>query len=234
MLLYIIRHGDPIYTPDSLTHKGRLQAEAVARRLALHGLDRIYVSPKGRARMTAEPTCRLLGITPGIEDFMNESTAMERFHVPLPGGGRTWIMGARRTEMFLPENDLPRECWYEAPVFADRPQVRAGYEAHMAESDDFMRRLGFSREGGLYRRIGPDPGRVACFCHAGFGCTWLSHLLWQPPQLFWRAFDLNHSSLSILSFEGEELCAPLCLSLSDNSHLYAERLPMEHNNRIPL
>ena len=27
MILFIIRHGDPVYTPDSLTQKGRLQAE---------------------------------------------------------------------------------------------------------------------------------------------------------------------------------------------------------------
>ena len=60
MILFIIRHGDPVYTPDSLTQKGRLQAEAVAKRLAVHGLDRIFVSPKGRARMTAQPTCELV------------------------------------------------------------------------------------------------------------------------------------------------------------------------------
>ena len=234
MILFIIRHGDPVYTPDSLTKKGRLQAEAVAKRLSVHGLDRIFVSPKGRARMTAQPTCDLLGIEPEIEIFMDESRAMDRFHVPTENGGRTWIMGARRMEMFLPENELPRDRWFEAPVFADRPLVKPGYDALIAESDDFMRRLGFAREGGVYRRIGPDPGRVACFCHAGFGCSWLSHLLYQPPQLFWRSFDINHSSVTILNFEGEELCAPMCLSLSDNSHIYADRLPLQHNNRVDL
>ena len=30
MLLYILRHGDPIYDPDSLTEKGHLQAQALA------------------------------------------------------------------------------------------------------------------------------------------------------------------------------------------------------------
>ena len=52
MLLYVIRHGDPIYNPDSLTPKGKRQAEAVARRLSVHGLDRIFSSPLGRARKT--------------------------------------------------------------------------------------------------------------------------------------------------------------------------------------
>ena len=31
MLLYIVRHGDPIYNPDSLTPKGHLQAKALAK-----------------------------------------------------------------------------------------------------------------------------------------------------------------------------------------------------------
>ena len=61
MLLYIIRHGDPDYTTDSLTEKGVLQAEAVGKRLFHSGIHRIFSSPMGRAKQTAEPACRLLG-----------------------------------------------------------------------------------------------------------------------------------------------------------------------------
>ena len=45
MLLYYVRHGDPIYDPDSLTPLGMEQAAAVARRLAKFGVDEIYSSP---------------------------------------------------------------------------------------------------------------------------------------------------------------------------------------------
>ena len=62
MLFYYIRHGDPIYNPDSLTPLGIRQAEAVSKRLALYGLDRIYSSTSNRAIMTARPTCELLKI----------------------------------------------------------------------------------------------------------------------------------------------------------------------------
>ena len=44
MLLYIIRHGDPIYHPDSLTPRGHLQAQAIAKRLARYGLDAAAVA----------------------------------------------------------------------------------------------------------------------------------------------------------------------------------------------
>lgn len=60
MLLFYIRHGDPIYIPDSLTDLGKRQAEAVARRLSLYGVDRIYSSTSNRARLTAEPTAQIL------------------------------------------------------------------------------------------------------------------------------------------------------------------------------
>ena len=40
MLFIYIRHGEPIYEPDDLTELGRLQAEAVAKRLAEIGVDK--------------------------------------------------------------------------------------------------------------------------------------------------------------------------------------------------
>lgn len=60
MLFFYIRHGDPIYNPNKLTPLGERQAEAVAKRLALYGIDRIYSSPSNRAIQTAQPTCEIL------------------------------------------------------------------------------------------------------------------------------------------------------------------------------
>ena len=36
MILYIVRHGDPIYDPDSLTPLGHEQAKAVAKRFTVY------------------------------------------------------------------------------------------------------------------------------------------------------------------------------------------------------
>lgn len=50
MILYYIRHADPIYDPDSLTPLGIRQAEALAKRLALYGVEFVekggYAVPK--------------------------------------------------------------------------------------------------------------------------------------------------------------------------------------------
>ena len=72
MLLYIVRHGDPIYETDSLTERGKRQAEAVGKRIADSKIDRIFTSPMGRARMTAEPACRLLGLDYTVEEWAHE------------------------------------------------------------------------------------------------------------------------------------------------------------------
>ena len=60
MLFFYIRHGDPIYQPDSLTPLGEYQAEAVKSRLGQFGLDKIYASSSNRAILTATPTAKML------------------------------------------------------------------------------------------------------------------------------------------------------------------------------
>ena len=60
MLFFYIRHGDHIYNPDSLTALGQKQADALARRLSVYGVDRIYASSSNRAIQTAKPICDLL------------------------------------------------------------------------------------------------------------------------------------------------------------------------------
>ena len=57
MIFFYIRHGDPVYEPDSLTPLGMRQADALAKRLSLYGVDKIYSSTSNRAIQTAMPTC---------------------------------------------------------------------------------------------------------------------------------------------------------------------------------
>ncbi|MBQ2890264.1 MAG: histidine phosphatase family protein, partial [Clostridia bacterium] len=91
MLLYIIRHGEPVYNPNGLTQMGQEQAEAIAKRLSLHGIDKIYASPLKRARMTAEPLAKLLNKEVIIEEFMCEEKAGESFCVKDEKGEDKWM-----------------------------------------------------------------------------------------------------------------------------------------------
>lgn len=56
MKIIFCRHAEPDYEHDSITDKGKIEAELLARRLCRIDIDEIYVSPLGRARRTAEYT----------------------------------------------------------------------------------------------------------------------------------------------------------------------------------
>ena len=85
MILYYIRHGDPIYNPNQLTPLGERQAEAVAKRLSVHGVDKIFTSPSNRARQTAQPLCEITKQEPTILDWTDEDLLYDEcllFEIP--------------------------------------------------------------------------------------------------------------------------------------------------------
>ena len=114
MLLYIIRHADPIYNPDTLTPKGKLQAQALAKRLAVHGLDRIYSSPSGRAMETAQPTAELLGLDINIEEWTREID--DRFSVVMPDGKKIFAVNVENSIYRSAENMDLGSRWYDAEI----------------------------------------------------------------------------------------------------------------------
>lgn len=236
MLLFIIRHGDPIYDPDSLTKKGHWQAQALGKRLAMHGLDRIFSSPMIRAQQTAQPTCDLLHKTAQIEDWMSEDTLWKESAIQREDGVTTWPFHALDNTVFRSEENYALgEEWINMPCF-HRMKENGAYDRIVRCSDDFLARLGYRREGHVYRIEKASEERVAAFCHQGFGTTWLSHLLQIPPHLFWSSFDLSHTGVTVLEFANRPngLTAPKCLCLSDLSHLYGEGLPLQFENRVNL
>ncbi len=234
MLLYIIRHGDPNYRDDCLTPKGKRQAEAVARRLAVHGLDEIYSSPMGRARETAQPTCELLNKTCMIEEWCSEQLAWDQLAGVNAAGNKNWCFSQQNTNYKNDDTINLYQGWETLECFQHVPGARIGYERIERDSDAFLKRLGYERQGCIYKILEPNDKRVAVFCHQGFGLTWLSQLLAIPPQIFWATFDLSLSSITILHFENHTngLTTPKCLCLSDLSHIYEDRLPLDYNNRI--
>ncbi len=241
MLLYIIRHGDPIYNPDSLTPKGHLQAAAVAKRLAVHGIDKIYSSPLIRAQQTAQPTCDLLGKEMQIEEWASENLAYKNMSVEMNEKDkrvRHWVFHQQLTNIYNDETaNLNNDNWHTAEVFTKYSNDFKGCVQRIADaSDEFLARHGYKREGAVYKITEPNDQRIAMFCHQGFGVTWLSHLLGVPPHIFWTSFDLTHSSITIINFKNYEnnITKPICLALSDTSHLYKEGLPLKFNNTLDI
>ena len=235
MILLIVRHGDPVYDPDSLTHLGHRQAEALADRMVVNGLDEIYSSPLIRAQQTAQPTADRLGIPVRIEDWMSENLAWREMAADFPDGRHTWLFHQENTVYNTDEVAALGERWYEAPCFSLR-DMKTAYQRICDASDEFLARLGYVREERRYRIETPSEKRVAAFCHQGFGTTWLSWLLRVPPPVFWGSFDITHSGVTVLEFQNRPsgYTAPRCLCLSDTGHIFASGLPYKFENRVPL
>lgn len=225
MRLYIIRHADPDYPNNTITAAGHLEAQALARRLATQGLDYIYSSPLGRALHTMQYTLDLLKLSPQIEDWMREIPDWVIEHDPY-GRLSVWDLPG---EIIRANEPYPtHETWHEIPALQD-PKFREQFERLKRHSDDLLSRHGYEREGGRYRIVRPNRDRIAVFCHNGFGLTWLAHLLEIPLTLIWSGFWMAPSSVTTVLFDerSEEWAVPRCLGVSDVSHLYQARLPVQ-------
>ncbi|HHV97066.1 MAG TPA: histidine phosphatase family protein [Clostridiaceae bacterium] len=238
MLLYYIRHGDPIYDPDSLTPLGHRQAESVAKRLALFGVDKVYASTSNRAIQTAQPTCEMLKKEAILLDFANEKYAWQEFSVEADGM-RTWIFRPRKYRRLFASPNIRKlgDTWYEHPDLSPyKDNFKMGLERISRETDNFLLSLGYERipEDGIYRVVKPNEERIALFAHEGFGYLFISYILNIPYPIFTIHFEMCHSGMTVIEFPSQdnELCIPKVLTYSNNGHLYHDNLPLDFNHRI--
>jgi len=116
MKILIIRHADPDYTIDSLTEKGKKEAELLSQRLIKSNIKRSYVSPLGRAKHTAEYTLKKLGKKATVCDWLRE------FHAPINRPDKTekiipwdWYP----TDWTKTENFFDTEKWGKNPIMEE-------------------------------------------------------------------------------------------------------------------
>ena len=233
MLFFYIRHGDPTYTPNSLTPLGERQAEAIAKRLSLYGVDKIYSSTSNRAIQTAQPTCDLLKKEMELVDFANETYAWYDFTVQRDGQ-RKWIFFDKEIRKLFTDKSVISlgHDWYEHPELTE---YKKGVDRIFSESFEFFKSLGYEHERftGKYKVLKPNDDRVALFAHQGFGLAFLSTILDIPYPLFANHFDMCHTGMTVIEFSDEGgFSIPKVLTLSSDSHLYREGLPTKYNNYL--
>ena len=235
MLFFYVRHGDPIYNPNQLTPLGKRQAEAVAKRLAAHGIDEIYASTSQRAIETAQPTCEILKKEMTLLDFANEDHAWMELAV-VDNGRRGWLFHNPKFIKLFAEKSVRDlgDKWFEHPDL-EQYDLGKGIERIYEESDKFFASLGYEhdRYTGRYKVVEHSDKRVALFAHQGFGMAFLSSLLDIPYPTFCTHFDMSHSNVTVIEFRNENgYSIPCVLSLSNDSHLYKEGIPTKYANRI--
>ena len=120
--LHLLRHGETELSADStfcgdidapLSALGHTQAQAAASRLAKLDLEAIYVSPKQRARSTAEPILELTKLTPRIEEGLREISY------------GTWE-GKREPEIMISDPEV-HALWVNDPAVHAPPGGESGY-----------------------------------------------------------------------------------------------------------
>ena len=221
MKIMIVRHAEPDYSIDSLTEKGRLEAELLSRRLSrVPDVLDYYMSPLGRAIATAGYTLEKVGRTAEV----------------LP-----WLAEFRGT-CFDPDRDRVKNCWDFRPrTFRSRPELESPdawlscplFEGSNAEAiwrettegvDALLARYGYSPLGQVWKAEDNRKGVIMLFCHFAIGMAVTAYLTHMSPVVLWQNFCMVPSSVTTLVTEervkGE--VAWRCMQLGDISHLYAE------------
>lgn len=220
MKLILVRHAEPNYATDSLTEKGRWEAELLSRRLCrLQDVTAFYVSPLGRAQATAACTLDKLGRTavtlPWLAEFRGRCADTQAKGMRIP-----W--------------DFPPRLWQDRPLLRDFHRwtedalVQGGdTEAIWRETREGLDALlaghGYVRDGGVYRCEDNRPDTIVVFCHFAILAAMVAHLTGISPLNLWQGFCAQPSSVTTLITEervkGEVVFR--CMQFGDLSHLYA-------------
>lgn len=217
MKLVIIRHAEPDYEHNCLTEKGMREAEILADRLVKEPADAYYVSPLGRAMLTAEPTMKRLGRTAKVYDWMRE------FSIPIRWeNGRTqqhpWDL--MPSEWKADKVNFDRENWYRSQRMSSG-DLEAAYKRVAESLDELLASHGYVRDGEHYRAEQPNTDTIVLFCHFGVECVFLGHLLGISPVVLWHGTCSQPTGVTTLVTEEREegIASFRMLTFGDVSHL---------------
>lgn len=228
MRLYLIRHADPDYPNNTITPAGHLEAQALAIRMKKLGLDFIYASPLGRAVHTAQYTADALNLKPEIAPWTAELGPECALTFQDHGTLAAWDTPGELIRETAPY--VHHENWHEHDLFKPNPCLKSTFTRIGQDSDAFLTRHGYERQGGRYKILnGGNRHKIALFCHGGFGLWFLAHLLELPLPLVWAGFHLPPSSVTTILFDerSKRWAVPRCTGVGDVSHLYAANLPTQ-------
>ncbi len=217
MKLIIVRHGDPDYSIDSLTEVGKKEAELLAARMDKTQLDDVYVSPLGRAKLTAQIALKNKGIVPTECDWLREfgCSATNPSGAPVIWDLMPGYYAEHRAE-------LDGADWQKFGFLA-KSDIAEAYGMVTRGVDEILFRHGYKRNGFMYDAVKPSYDTVALFCHFGVESVILSHILGVSPYLFFQGFCALPTSVTTLVTEEREQGKAVfrCLAFGDTSHLYA-------------
>ncbi len=225
MRILLIRHADPDYSIDSLTERGRKEAQLLSDRLVREDIRDFYCSPMGRARDTLAPTLERLGRTAQILPWAEEFNTQ----IHLPDEERTrgipWDLPPR---VWTAEKSFfSVDSWLDNDIMRSAPKGITPFERYeMLKKgvDELLSKYGYHRKDRYFTSQGNGTrDTIALICHFGSGCAILSYLLGISPVLLWHGFMAPPSSVTTIYTEEREkgFVSFRVNSYGDTSHLYA-------------
>ena len=223
MRLIFVRHAEPDYSVDSLTPKGRFEAELLSRRIAKMDVTAFYCSPLGRAKDTAAPALRRMGRTAEIRPWLAEF----RGRCFDPEAGRERICWDYRAHQWQGDMQLyDPDNWVKAKMF-EGSNVESVWEETKAGLDELLAEHGYIRDGRNYRCEDNEADTLVFFCHYAISAAMMGHLLNVSPLVLWQTMCMLPSSVTVINTE-ERVKGQITWRVSqfgDQSHLYAAEEP---------
>lgn len=218
MKILIIRHAEPDYSIDSLTPKGRVEAELLSQKLIKSDIKDFYVSVLGRAKDTAEYTLKKLGRTAHICEWLKEFPPI----INRPDRENTCVWDWLPGDWTKTDEFFSRTEWANVEIM-QKSKVYEEYTRVTAEFDKVLAKHGYVRNGNLYNAVNPNEDTIAFFCHFGVECVLLSHLINVSPMPIWHGTCALPSSVTTLVTEERRkgIASFRMTGFGDLSHLYA-------------
>ncbi len=201
MKIIFIRHGDPDYANDTLTEKGRREAELLAQRVLKWDVKEFYCSPLGRAKDTAAYSLDKLGREAIVYDWLRE------FYYPVkdPVTGKDRIAWDFMPDYWTKQPLLyDKDRWIEAPVMQTGKEFQEAYQMVKNGLDDLLKAHGYERCGNYYNAVRANEDTIVVFCHLGVTFVMLSHLLGISAPVLWQQFFIAPTSVTLLCTEERE------------------------------
>mgnify|MGYP001526492216 FL=1 len=172
MRLIFIRHGDPDYVHDTLTEKGKREAELLAQRVKNWDVSKFYVSPLGRAQLTAEYSLKLRGDTAETLPWLREFNGI----IPTSDGGHRIPWDMYPTEWADKEIYYDRNNWFKSDYMQTgnvEEQLKWVHEG----IDKLLADHGYIHENGMFRIEKHSDETLVFFCHFGVSMVMIGHIL---------------------------------------------------------
>lgn len=217
MKLIIVRHADPDYIRDSITEKGRREAELLSERLIKLDVKAFYCSPLGRAKDTAEYTLKKLGRKAEVLLWLREFEGKVRKELEISS---CWDRCPR--EWCDNPDYYSADKWYKTKLMQTL-NVEKENKRVCDGIDELLKKHGYEHIGNYYKVNNSNHDTIVLFCHFGVESVILSHIFSCSPMLLWHNFvALPTSVTTLITEEREEGIAVFrCQQFGDISHLYA-------------